>query len=336
MRGEALRMNKNLWLLIGSAVLLILVFAFFGLKARNSKNAEASFQVIQPHYGSIQITVSTTGTVEPQNRLEVKPPIAGRVEKILVVEGQWVRKGETLAWLSSTERAALLDAARTQGAQAIDYWEGVYKPTPIVSPITGTVIVRSVEPGQTVLGSDPIVVLSDRLIVKAQVDETDIGKLKLGQKAVLSLDAYPDIRVEAQVDHIAYESKVVSNVTIYQVDILPKRVPPVFRSGMSANVDVILQAKDNILLVPREAIQQGKHKTFVRLAPITPDAKPERRPVVTGLSNDQFTEIVSGIDPNTRLVIVPPEYALTKNKEVKQNPFLPRRGGGGRPPGGGH
>ncbi len=329
-------MNKkhwSLWFIL--AGLIVLAIGFFTLR---KEPPASTFQVVQPHMGSIQISVSTSGNVEPQNRLEVKPPIAGRVETVLVQEGQWVRKGETLAWLSSTERAALLDAARSQGTQAIDYWEGVYKPTPIVSPINGTVIVRSVEPGQTVLGSEPIVVLSDRLIVKAQVDETDIGKLKLGQKAILSLDAYPDIRVEARVDHIAYESKVVSNVTIYEVDILPERVPPVFRSGMSANVDVITQSKDNILLVPRETVQQGKHKTFVRLAPETPGATPGRRPVVTGLSNDQFTEIVSGIDLTAKLVIVPPDYVSDKKKEIKQNPFMPSRSKSQRsgPPGGGH
>ena len=104
-----------------------------------------------------------------------------------------VKTGQTLALMSSTERAALLDAAQTQGPEAIKYWEDVYKPTPLLSPIDGEVIVSKDYPGQTITASDVIVVLSDHLIVQAQVDETDIGKIKLGQEVTLSLDAYPQI-----------------------------------------------------------------------------------------------------------------------------------------------
>jgi macrolide-specific efflux system membrane fusion protein len=51
----------------------------------------------------------------PQNRLEIKPPIAGRAEEVLVNEGELVKAGQIIAWMSSTDRAALLDAARAQG-----------------------------------------------------------------------------------------------------------------------------------------------------------------------------------------------------------------------------
>lgn len=91
-------------------------------------------------------------------------------------------------------------------------------------------IVRAVEPGQTVTSVDAVIVLSDRLIVKAQVDETDIGRVKTGQKATVSLDAYPREEIGADVDHISYESKLVNNVTTYEVDILPGEVPAVFRT----------------------------------------------------------------------------------------------------------
>src|SRR5262249_40126931 len=149
--------------------------------------------------------------IQPQNRLEIKPPIGGRIEKILVEEGHIVKTGDILAIMSSTDRAALLDAARMQGAEALKSWDDVYKATPLLAPIDGEVIVKSVNPGQTVTPTDDVVVLSDRLIVQAQVDETDIGKVKLGQAAAISLDAYPKIHVRGTVDHIYYESKVVSN-----------------------------------------------------------------------------------------------------------------------------
>ena len=174
--------------LIGAlSIVIIIVGAVFVF--RHGESSEDSITEVHPDYCNIRAVISTTGDVEPQNRLELKPPIGGRVEEILVHEGDRVKVGQILAWMSSTDRAALLDAARSQGPEALKYWSEVYKPTPLISPIDGDVIVRAVEPGQTVTATTAVLVLSDRLIVNAQVDETDVGKVKVGQKAIVSLDA---------------------------------------------------------------------------------------------------------------------------------------------------
>ena len=166
------------------------------IKFSKSTNTDTGIKEIHPYTGNIKKTVSTTGTVLPRNRLELKPSAAGRIEKILVKEGDTVKTGQILALMSSTDRAALIDAARLQGADTLKYWEKAYKPISIVSPINGTVIVRSVEPGQTVTTSDDIIIISDRLIVKAQVDETDIGRVMIGQSADITLDSHPEILVK--------------------------------------------------------------------------------------------------------------------------------------------
>ncbi len=316
----------------GLFIILILLGAAFFIwtKTKQGKNAQETIRFVQPTYGTIQKLVSSTGNVQPQNRLEMKSPIPGRVDKILVEEGETVKKGDVLALLSSTDRAALLDAAKPQGEEAVHYWEDVYKPTPIIASIDGEVIVKSVQPGQTVTTSDDIVVLSDRLIVEAQVDETDIGKVKEGQKAVISLDAYPDIKVDAKVGHIYYESKVVNNVTIYNVDILPDKVPDVFRSGMSANVNIIQESKDNVLTIPLDAVKRGKDKegSFVFVSQ-GKGQKPEKRKIELGISDDTNIEVVSGIDQNDTLVIrAKKPGAPSKGSQAKTNPFMPGGGGG--------
>jgi macrolide-specific efflux system membrane fusion protein len=188
--------RRSVLSILGGVIVIVILI----LVLKPNKSSVEDIQVIHPTYGSIQTVISTTGTVQPQNRLEIKPPINGRIEEILVQEGDRVSVGQTLALMSSSERAALLDAARTQSKETLDYWEEVYRPTPLIAPIKGVVIVRGVEPGQTVASTDAVIVLSDRLIVQAQVDETDIGKVKIGQAAVISLDAYPDTKVEARVD----------------------------------------------------------------------------------------------------------------------------------------
>jgi len=178
---------KIISLLLATAALVFLIFWF-----QSKRGEREQVKEITPTRGKIQTLVSATGTVLPRNRLEVKPPVGGRIESILVKEGERVAAGETLAWMSSTERAALLDAARGKGEEELQYFQDTYKPIPLISPINGEVIVATTQPGQTVTTNDAVVVISDRLIVRAQVDETDIGKIKVGQKAIISLDAYPD------------------------------------------------------------------------------------------------------------------------------------------------
>ena len=314
-------MNKRWKIYLGLLIVLAVSTALI-VKTRQSKSPDEVIREINPSFGSIKIFISTTGAVEPQNRLEIKPPISGRIEGILVREGEKVNVGQILAWMSSTERAALLDAARAQGKEALDYWQEAYKPTPLVAPIDGDVIVRAVEPGQTVTSSDAVIVLSDRLIVKAQVDETDIGKVKLGQVAIIGLDAYPQVKVKAKVDHISYESKIVNNVTIYEVDTLPERVPDVFRSGMSASVDIIEASKEDILLIPVEAVEQDKEGSFILLSQGR-GKRPLKRRVALGISDESNVEVISGLGPEDKIIIKTEIYLPAEDVTSGRNPFMP-------------
>jgi len=315
-------MRSRKWKIYLGLLIALVALASLIIKIKEDKTSNQVIKEINPGYGSIQTFISTTAAVEPQNRLEIKPPISGRVEKILVNEGERIRAGQILAWMSSTERAALLDAASAQGEETLKYWQKAYKPTPLIAPIDGEVIVRAVEPGQTATSADTVIVLSDRLIVKAQVDETDIGKVKLGQAAIISLDAYPRIKVNGTVDHIAYESEIINNVIIYEVDILPERVPEVFRSGMSANVDIIEKSKENILLIPIEAVKQDKEDRFVLLSQGI-GKKPAKRKVKLGISDEKNIEVISGIDEKAKILIVLQKYLPSKNAGSSRNPFMP-------------
>jgi len=314
-------MKNKKWKVYSILLVVLFVIGVAIIRTNRNKVSQEIVKVIAPVYGNIQNFISTTGTVQPQNRLELKPTISGRIEKILVKEGEKVKIGQTLAWMSSTERAALLDAARAQGEESSKYWQDAYKPTPLIAPIDGEVIVRAVEPGQTVTSSDAVIVLSDRLIVNAQVDETDIGKVKPGQIAIISLDAYPQVKVNAKVDHISYESKVVNNVTIYEVEIVPQRVPDVFRSGMSANVNIIEINKDNILIIPLEALNRDEKGNFILLSQ-GKDRKPIKRYVELGILGEDNVEVVSGLKEKDTVIIKTQKYMPSKIGGGS-NPFSP-------------
>jgi macrolide-specific efflux system membrane fusion protein len=316
-----LNKKSKIILMLLIAICLVVVFIIV-LKQKQSR--AVGINLISPEYGTIQTTITTTATVTPENRLQIKPPVNGRVDKILVQEGDYVKVGQTLALMSSTERATLLDAARGESKEQLAYWEDAYKPTPLLAPINGQVIVQTVQPGQTVTTSDAVTVLSDRLIVQAQVDETDVGKVKLGQAAVISLDAYPDIKIKGTVEHIYYESEIVNNVTIYQVNIIPERVPPIFRSGMSANVDIIEQRKENVLLIPLEAAKQDMEGSFVLVSQGNVE-KPVKRRVQLGISDDKNVEVISGLEATDKIVIATKTYQPPKDTGASTNPFMPSR-----------
>lgn len=313
-------MMKNKVLIL----VIILIVAGAGLYIVNLRRGPSSGQIItteiHPRHGDIRITFTTTGTVEPQNRLEIKPPINGRIEEILVKEGDKVAQGSIVAWMSSTDRAALLDSARAQGPEALAYWKEVYKATPLLSPINGEVIVRAVETGQTVSTSDAVIVISDRLIVKAQFDETDIGRVRLHQRAVMSLDAYPDVKIPGIIDHIAYESKLVNNVTIYEVEIIPQKVPPFFRSGMSATVEVLEKIKTDVMLIPLDAIISDGDKSYV-LVKNTAGQEPLKREITTGLSNGVMVEVITGLNMDDTVIRKQKSYTLP-GRNTGSSPFM--------------
>jgi len=278
--------------------------------------------------GNLVLKVQASGTVSPENRLEIKPPVAGRIDEVLVKEGAVVKKGKILAWISSTERAALLDSVRTQGAKEIKRWEELYKPTPVMAPINGTIILRNVEAGQTFMNTDSIFTMADRLTVKAQVDETDIAQIKVGQSAVITLDAYPNTPVPGKVVHVAYDATVTNNVTTYVCDVLPDEVPDFMRSGMTSNVSIEVARKENVLLLPLTAIIMDQDGSRVRLK--QNEDKSSVLPVETGSDDGKQIEITSGLNDNDIVLVEETEKKFGGKKSG--SPFMPTgpRGGGNR------
>lgn len=280
---------------------------------------------------TLRRTVESTGEVRPENRLEVTPPIPGRIEELMVREGDEVRRGEIIAWISSTERASLLDIARAKGEEEVRYWEEIYKATPLISPLDGTVIVRALEPGQAVTASSVMVVIADRLIVVGLVDETDIGAVFPGQRVQVRLDAYPRTTFEGAVKSIAYDSRLVSNVTMYEVHVMPDDIPDFSRSGMTATLNFLVEERKNVPVVPTAALQYRDQRPYV-LVPGPDGAEPQTRWVKSGLSENAYTEILEGLLVGETVLV--PQIVRPSGRSAVNNPFMPgtavRGGGSGR------
>lgn len=246
------------WQLVAVAVVFIFVVPkIFSRPSTDKVEAVRSAKVTRD---DIKVMITATGEIKPQNRVEIKPPIAGRLEEVLVKEGEEVRKGQVLAWMSSTDRAALLDAARAKGPEAVKEWEEAYRPAPLIAPLDGTVIVQTIQAGQTISVSDAVVVISDRLIAKALIDETDLAQVELGQKTEMTLDAYPGKKMSGKVDHINYESTLNNSVNVYSVDVVPDEPSQLLRSGMTATITFIVAEKNGVLVVPVDAVASWPRK----------------------------------------------------------------------------
>ena len=252
--------------------------------------------------GEFVVMTQAAGVAEPRRKVTVMPIIGGRIEKVLVQEGDRVVAGHIVAWMSSTDRSAVLDAAHAQGLDQFKKWQDAYKPTPIVAPIDGSVIKRAIEPGQTVTTNSELLTLSDQLIVKTFVDERDIGRMRGGQQAEFVLDAYPKERHRGKVIEIASDSTLQNNVTVYAVKLQPMTGAARLRSGMTAEVHIEVERKRDALYVPKRAIKYKESGTVVMLGKDT-ETPPVERSVSIGVSNEKFTEILSGLSAGDALLM---------------------------------
>ena len=227
-----MKKRKMAW--IAGAVIVGLVGLYFS--AYGFRKRGVVYRVTKVARGDVKTTILSTGTVAPENRIDLKAPVGGRIERVLTEEGRRVKGGQILAWMSSTERAALIDTAQAKGPEELKYWQDAYRMTPILAPgHGGLIILKNVDAGQTVTQTDTVLSMSDRLVVKANVDETDLAQVKLGQRIGLILDAFPNNPLDGKVYHIGYDAKTVNNVTTYEVDVIPDEAPTFMKSGMTAN-----------------------------------------------------------------------------------------------------
>jgi macrolide-specific efflux system membrane fusion protein len=321
------------WMAATAGAAVIALVAVIWL-ARGGTSAD-NLRAVPVTVGQVEDTVETTGSVEPLTRIVVSPPIAGRIEDLLVEEGSRVKAGDVVAWMSSADRAAILDAARVQGPDELKTWEASYRPTSIVAPYSGVVILSSVVVGQSVNTSSVVYAISDELIVVAAVDESDIGRVRVGMSARVTLDAYPDRVTTGRVLRILYEGKNVSNVITYGVKIKLDRVPFYYRSQMSANIILVASKDEKAVLVPESAVRPGRRGESMVLVP-GPRGRPVPRPVTTGVELDGRIQVTSGLEPGDTVYITPRRYV--RQRGIQGSPLTPGRapgeGSGGRHGGG--
>jgi HlyD family secretion protein len=223
-----------------------------------------------------------------------------------------------------------------------------FRGSSVVAPMDGVVLTKNVEIGEsitsgvssfnagTVLFS---VADTSRMIVKAGVNEVDIGKIRVGMPVRVTLDAYPKVLFNGKIDRIAPAVRLDEKVRVFDVEIRLDAQGRELRSGMTANIEVIGERKQKVLTVPVESVFKRDDqeivyvkktidpKVFAEEAKKKGDEKAkkddkdawkkffDRRVIVTGLSDNAHAEVLSGLKAGEEVALEDPTLPIDKNED---------------------
>jgi len=219
----------------------------------------------------------------------------------------------------------------------------------IVAPMDGVVLTKDVEIGESITSGVSsfnagtvlfTVADTSRMIVKAGVNEVDIGKIRVGQPVRVTLDAYPKVRFDGKIDRIAPAVRVDEKVRVFDVEIRLDAQGRELRSGMTANIEVIGEKKSKVLSVPVESVFKRDDqeivyvkkaidpKTFAEESKAKKDSEQakkeqkdawkkffDKRVVVTGLADNARVEIVSGLKAGDEVALEDPTLDKKDNED---------------------
>lgn len=312
---------KKIFLVI---LILLIPSSIYYLATKTSKKEnDVSYMPYKADYKIVKDFIEANGQIEPLNRIEIVPPSGGRIERIFVEEGTYVESGKVLCLMSSSDRVAILDAARSISEEEYKKWQDAYKPIQVLAPISGRIILRNVVEGQTVSGGTVLFAMSDTLIATANIDESDIGKVKIGQTAYITLDAYPNTQITGKIFQILDEGKNVSGVIIYKVKIKLDKIPPFLKSQMTTNTKILISER-KVLAIPSKAVEYSTDgKTYV-ITGFDDKKQPTKKEIKIGKDYDEIVEVKDGLSKGDEIYIKVIKYKKQKIDNGK-NPFVPQR-----------
>ncbi len=320
---------------IGKVIILQVLTLFF-----SSCTPKLNLKAIRVARTAVESTVTTTssGTVEASQQAVLGFSMAGRIAQIYVKLGDTVKKGQVLSELENQDlriigedserefkraqelfnsglvsQAALDDAKRNFEVSRANLDKSIIK-----APFEGVISELKLEVGelfqstQAVSTKAPIrlVDLKPR-IVKGDIDETDLAKVKEGAPARVKIPAVRLEPFEAEVKRVVpFVSTLKEKDRTSEIELKITENSKLIPVGASADIEVIVEHKNKVLGVPsRVLLGRGDLKYVYRFQ----DGKIQKTPVKTGIGNYDRTEIVSGLSEN-EIVIYPPDEVELKDK----------------------
>jgi len=237
---------------------------------------------------------------------------APKASSIKSAESQLVQAESTLARLLSTPSQEDIAQAEAQVAQArigVEIAQGRLDDSMLAAPFAGKLADWSLYVGDNVTPATPAGTLADvsRYHIDVSIDETEISQVAVGQKVLITLDAFPDHELEGRVSKVSLLGSSSQGIVNYNVriDLSPTELP--IKPLMTAAINIIVERKDSVLLVPNRALKrdnQGKYVEVLR------NQTPKRVYVKTGVANEDNTEIVEGLEEGQQVVVGTPRVNI--------------------------
>lgn len=329
------------WLIIGLVTLMVAGAGSYYYKSTGKASTTAAQQAVSVDRRDLSSVVSATGTIKPVNMVDISSKITAQIKEVKVKENDEVKAGQVLVVLNDDGLQAQVTQAKERlnnasvkyqrmakmnnigGASneqldnaSMDYniaranYDEVMSnlnETVIVSPSDGIVIGKPLTAGEMVAQgvNNPTVILTvadmSKMQIEAQVDQTDIGKVVLGQKVSFTVDAYPGKEFSGVVSTISRKPVVQQNVTYYPVTIDVTNAENLLNPGMVARVSVIVSESKGVLTLPLSAIKTDKTGKYVVV--MEQNGQTKNVPVTTGNTGDDRIEIVNGLNESDKVLV---------------------------------
>jgi RND family efflux transporter MFP subunit len=181
---------------------------------------------------------------------------------------------------------------------------GVSLPNAVITaPVGGEILWIDLEPGEWAVATAPVITIIDTSVLqmKGIVDEMDMPFVELGGKVVVTLDALPEKQTEGKVTYISPVGTIQSGVVFYETTLELEKIDSMFRDGMSATADVIVEERKDVLLLPVGAISREGGGYYVMK--MLGEEQSEQIEIKVGLNDGRFVEILSGLKEGDEVLI---------------------------------
>ncbi len=248
---------------------------------------------------------------------------------------------QSKASVTSAELAITAAQTAVTSAQiALDQAKDDAAARTVTAPLAGVITALSVEDGSTAGGSggSAAVTITDPDVYQATITlaESDISTVEVGQRAMLTFDALPDLNLIGQVTRVDTTGANESGVVSYGVVITPEVMDASIKGGMTVSVSIITATAQDVLAVPSAAVKSSAAGKYVQ---ILENGQPVKVTVEVGMSNDAYTEITSGLTEGQEIIVATTSSGSTVTTESQRQGNMLGQGGfiidGNGPPAGG-
>ncbi len=320
---------------MGTVWMVLLACGGSGAPSASDEEPVTVVQVQPVERGTVVEQIATTAVVEAERAADLVPVAAGTVIGIYADEGDPVRRGELLAELESVslragvertraevrrleQRLGELERLHARGAVAsrevedlrhrlrvarIDAREAAHNggKTRIVAPFDGVVARRDVRIGELAEGKRAFQVVDlDALLVRVELPERDLGRVEPGQPVVLRSAYDPELEGRGVVERLAPVVDPVTGTFRVTVEVVERRA---LRPGQFVNVQIGVDAREDVLVVPRRALlwEAGRAHVFVMDGE---EGVARRRAVEIGMMDEERAEVLAGLEEGEAVVVL--------------------------------